>query len=509
MKTYITFFLILMVSVAQGETIDGFSTDYTSSDAFSEQANIIPWYSFDLAISSDFTVPISFQDIPNSRTGDSFMFDFTAQIQAAATGTDREILRLFDETTEQVYLAIRLNDDSFDVEITNTDGTSFTYALQDKLFEFDNLASRHFHIRIFVSSYFMWFEITPLRTTDGGFDIGDIQDERRFSSTFFGIGPAAVDNFLAKLPGYVAFLGADQAADQIVILAGEIQVNQYSYNNVRNDINRCYARACDDPQLFTIQNTESNGAACLGYTDDVDATSVKSDSCSPDDTELWSFSNGVIQSINWNCLEYVNSASGADVALATCNETDNQKWRYEQGRFVTELNTGFCLDLANNSYVIGTNIQIFNCNNSDAQNWTLVDATNADPGIQTIVNRNGKCLDVSNSSLLSGTNVALFTCNGTSAQQWFVNRNHGTAKTINGFCLDAGAATPAEGTNIHIWECLDVDQQKWRFKDTSIPSIIGLANGLCVDIDGNNSADGTNIQDFGCNGTAAQEWLAQ
>ncbi|MFF1326806.1 PQQ-dependent sugar dehydrogenase, partial [Streptomyces chartreusis] len=71
---------------------------------------------------------------------------------------------------------------------------------------------------------------------------------------------------------------------------------------------------------------------------------------------------------------------------------------------------GKCLDIDNAGTADGTKIQIWTCNNSGAQHWTI--------GTDNTVKALGKCLDISEGANADGTKVQLWTCNNTGAQKW-------------------------------------------------------------------------------------------
>jgi hypothetical protein len=56
---------------------------------------------------------------------------------------------------------------------------------------------------------------------------------------------------------------------------------------------------------------------------------------------------------------------------------------------------GKCIDVPNGNTANGTRIQLWDCNGSNAQNWSFV----ADGTLRAF----GKCLDVSNSGTTNGT----------------------------------------------------------------------------------------------------------
>ena len=115
----------------------------------------------------------------------------------------------------------------------------------------------------------------------------------------------------------------------------------------------------------------------------------------------------------------------------------------------------------------------------------------------------GKCLDRKHSGTANGTNIWLWGCNGTGAQDWKVTKS-GEIKS-GGKCLDVEGNNSANGTNIILWECHGGDNQKWKIVNGKIKS-----KGKCLDVEGNNSASGTNIQLYSCkadgDNDANQKW---
>ena len=114
---------------------------------------------------------------------------------------------------------------------------------------------------------------------------------------------------------------------------------------------------------------------------------------------------------------------------------------------------GKCVDVSGSNTADGTKIQLWTCNGTGAQRWTL-------PGDNTI-RALGKCMDVKNSGTTNGTIVHLWTCNGTGAQQWTAQSNGTLRNPQSGRCLDASGNSSADGTQLHIWDCHTGANQKW------------------------------------------------
>ncbi len=112
-----------------------------------------------------------------------------------------------------------------------------------------------------------------------------------------------------------------------------------------------------------------------------------------------------------------------------------------------------CLDVAGGATADGTKIQLYTCNASGAQNWTVT------PG--STVKALGKCLDVAGGATANGTKVQLWTCNGTAAQNWAAQADGTLRNPASGRCLDVSANLPDDGQQIHLWDCLGAANQKW------------------------------------------------
>jgi len=117
--------------------------------------------------------------------------------------------------------------------------------------------------------------------------------------------------------------------------------------------------------------------------------------------------------------------------------------------------TGKCLDVANSGTANGTAVQLYGCNGTAAQNWTVV------PGAGGTLRALGGCLDVSNSGTANGTLVQLWQCNGSGAQRWQAGANGSLVNPQSGRCLDDPAAATADRTRLQIYDCNGTVAQKW------------------------------------------------
>ncbi|CAG6398252.1 polysaccharide lyase family 7 protein [Streptomyces cocklensis] len=131
---------------------------------------------------------------------------------------------------------------------------------------------------------------------------------------------------------------------------------------------------------------------------------------------------------------------------------------------------GKCVDVAAASSANGAHVQLYDCNGTTAQSWTV---GNSDNSVRAL----GKCMDVTAASTASGAKVQLYDCNGTAAQQWTVS-NGALVNTGSGKCLDATDQSSANGNQLQIWTCTGAANQKWTLPGGSTPPSGGLNTGV-------------------------------
>ncbi|MEU6172001.1 ricin-type beta-trefoil lectin domain protein [Streptantibioticus parmotrematis] len=114
---------------------------------------------------------------------------------------------------------------------------------------------------------------------------------------------------------------------------------------------------------------------------------------------------------------------------------------------------GKCVDVAGASSADGTAVQLYDCNGTNAQQWTVA----SDGTLRAL----GKCMDVTSAGTSDGTQVQLYDCNGTAAQVWQHQSDGELVNPNSGKCLDATGPSSANGTRLQIWTCYDSANQQW------------------------------------------------
>ncbi|MFD5266374.1 ricin-type beta-trefoil lectin domain protein [Streptomyces sp. NPDC058335] len=135
--------------------------------------------------------------------------------------------------------------------------------------------------------------------------------------------------------------------------------------------------------------------------------------------------------------------------------------------------------------------------------YVRVSTDTAQPGGSgPITGVGGKCVDVAGADNANGTAVQLYDCNGTAAQQWTVGGD-GTIRAL-GKCLDVASGGTADGTLVQLWDCNGTGAQQW-----AVPAARDIVNpqaNKCLDASGGSSANGTRLQIWSCTGAVNQKW---
>jgi aryl-phospho-beta-D-glucosidase BglC (GH1 family) len=133
---------------------------------------------------------------------------------------------------------------------------------------------------------------------------------------------------------------------------------------------------------------------------------------------------------------------------------------------LVNVNSGSCVDAANQATANGTLVQQWACGAQQAnQEWQLQSQGN---GNYSIGNRSApsQVLDVTNQGTANGSLIQLWTYGGGTNQQWMpVAVGNGVYKLVNvasGRCLDVPAASTANGVQLQIYDCNGTSAQSFR-----------------------------------------------
>jgi Glycosyl hydrolase family 92/Ricin-type beta-trefoil lectin domain len=120
---------------------------------------------------------------------------------------------------------------------------------------------------------------------------------------------------------------------------------------------------------------------------------------------------------------------------------------------ITETKTGECVDDSGAGTSNGNAIQIYTCNGTDAQDWTVA------PGdtLQVLTD----CMDVTGGATTAGTDIDLNTGNGTAARQWSQDSDDELVNPASGLCLTDTSDGATIKTQLTLETCADTAGQVW------------------------------------------------
>ena len=122
---------------------------------------------------------------------------------------------------------------------------------------------------------------------------------------------------------------------------------------------------------------------------------------------------------------------------------------------------GKCVDVANASTANGAAVQLYDCNGSAAQQWSLSGGALVNAG-------SGKCLDVTSASATNGAKIQQYDCNSTAAQKWTLSAGE-LINSGSGKCLDVTDRSTSNGARLQIWSCTGTSNQIWSMSASTTP----------------------------------------
>ena len=193
----------------------------------------------------------------------------------------------------------------------------------------------------------------------------------------------------------------------------------------------------------------------------------------------------------------------------------------------SSVNSRYVLDIANGSTASGANVQLYQSNDTSAQQFKV---THDSQGYVTFTNvKSGKVLDVYNGTAKNGNNVWQFTSNNSRAQKWIVRKDGNGYSIISAlnsnYVLNIANGKAYNGNNVELYSYSGSSSNRWLFnksvsKEEKILNIANAnrsaiadgtyeirsakSNGFVLDVSNGSTLAGANIQLWQSNGTQAQ-----
>ncbi|MGY0460322.1 ricin-type beta-trefoil lectin domain protein [Kitasatospora sp. cg17-2] len=241
-------------------------------------------------------------------------------------------------------------------------------------------------------------------------------------------------------------------------------------------------------------------------------TKVELTTCDGSTRQKWQDGgNGaLVHSDSTLCLEVPgwNQTPGAQLGLWYCNTNPNHRWtsttnprtgptydatltpQYDaQGNTVsralsstgtvpsalpTTTGTPVCLDSTGASNANGTPVELWGCNDSDGEKWTV--------GTDGTLRVLGACARPVDAQAGRGAQVELWACDGSDSQRWSISADGGIVHS-SGFCLDVPQYDSTPGIRVSFWYCNQGANQKWA-TGTGTQPLAGATQTFTYNVEG-------------------------
>lgn len=181
---------------------------------------------------------------------------------------------------------------------------------------------------------------------------------------------------------------------------------------------------------------------------------------------------------------------------------------------IVSKSNNLCLDVAAGLSEAGSNVQVWEDNGLDPQQWRLEIVSGIKTNVPYIVmaKHSGKVLDVDNGLLTGGANVHQWESNGENWQKWTLSMDSNgyyiVSNLNSNMSLDVDAGSILDGANVQQWENNGLNPQKWSIVNTQRGyfSFFARHSGKCLDVDAGKVENGANVQQWEYNGLDPQLW---
>jgi chitinase len=269
-----------------------------------------------------------------------------------------------------------------------------------------------------------------------------------------------VDYTLAVAPNGLpsAELGVLQSAQTYGVKVSVVNIMTMDFGNGQNPLtdaeSAAQATASQLASLYGISTSQAYARMGLtpiaGQNDDNEFFS-QSDAST---LESFAASNGVAELSFWEVDGYDKPLGYAYSKIFNAITSGGSGGG--TGTSATGPITGYgslCVDVRGASTADFTPVQVYTCNGTNAQQWTVASGNT----LQAL----GKCMDVDAAGTANGTTVDLYDCNGTGAQVWVPQSDGALLNPESGKCLDDTGWSTTPGTQLQIWSCTGNANQDW------------------------------------------------
>ena len=214
-------------------------------------------------------------------------------------------------------------------------------------------------------------------------------------------------------------------------------------------------------------------------------------------------------------IDNASRANGANALIYSSNSNLNQKWKV---KLVSGMENTYTFEsLCSGKYLSASGSNVVQSSFSDGskeQMWTPVDIDAGAVILQNVAT--GKVLDVEGGGSSNGTNVQIYERNNSSAQK-FVFEPTELVKTATyvfrsganyGQVIDLNNASTQDGATVTTWTSNNGGNQKWNLSGNGDGTyrISNAANGKVLDVSGGTVSDGAQVVQYSWHNGLNQKW---
>jgi len=116
----------------------------------------------------------------------------------------------------------------------------------------------------------------------------------------------------------------------------------------------------------------------------------------------------------------------------------------------------------------------------------------------------GKCLSVSGASTADGATAEIWTCNASPSENWTIESNGTIVGGLSGKCLEVAGSSTANYAGVDISACDGAANQQWTVNSGG--TVIGKQSGKCLSVTGAATTNGSLAEIYTCNGSPSENW---
>ena len=236
-----------------------------------------------------------------------------------------------------------------------------------------------------------------------------------------------------------------------------------------------------DVRAYAIQHTDGTLTVVLDDVDDPSTTAATTVQLNLGASYGWA------REVNLTASGGLTAASGITLGGQTVQS---------DGTLAAPVPTGF--DVGGSTVTVTVpagSAQILTFSASASENTTLVGGLS------------GKCLSVTGGSATAGALADIYTCNGTTSENWTLRSDGAVVGGASGDCLQGTDSATGLKAGAQIEPCTGATDQQWTV--TPSGTLVGVASGLCLSVSGASTADGATADTYTCNGSASERWSQQ